>query len=197
MQDFLHRTLIGESTMKSNASYLGAWLVAVGLAFAFAFASPNEASVMGHMPAFMAQTLLRQPVNVPDGLPSDRTLALITFQRGQHVQAESWIQGLNLRNDSSIAWMRMPIVNDPGTPTGRSAVENRLLKHYPADTERARLVPVFTDRASFVRAAGLNGTDQVYAVVINRQGDVLARVEGQFDADKAQTLRETLQQQSF
>jgi hypothetical protein len=134
---------------------------------------------------------------VPDGLPSDRTLALITFQRGQHAQVESWIEGLNLRNDASITWMRMPVVNDPGTLTGRSAVENKLLKHYPADTERARLVPVFTDRASFVRAAGLNGTDQVYAVVVNRQGEVLARVEGQFDADKAQTLRETLQQQSF
>lgn len=183
--------------MKSNASYLGAWLAAVGLAFAFAFAAPNDSSVMGRLPAFMAQTLLRQPVNVPDGLPSDRTLALITFQRGQHAQVESWIEGLNLRNDPSITWVRMPVVNDPGTLTGRSAVENKLLKHYPADTERAKLVPVFTDRASFVRSAGLNSIDQVYAVVVNRQGEVLARVEGQFDADKAQTLRETLRQQSF
>ncbi|WP_431099062.1 hypothetical protein [Polaromonas aquatica] len=178
--------------MKSNASYLGAWLAAVGLAVAFAFAAPNDSSVMGRLPAFMAQTLLRQPVNVPDGLPSDRTLALITFQRGQHAQVESWIEGLNLRNDPSITWVRMPVVNDPGTLTGRSAVENKLLKHYPADTERAKLVPVFTDRASFVRSAGLNSIDQVYAVVVNRQGDVLARVEGQFDANKAQTLRETL-----
>lgn len=104
---------------------------------------------------------------------------------------------MNLRNDPSITWMRMPVVNDPGTPVGRSAVENRLLSHYTADTERAKLVPVFTDRASFVRSAGLGSTDQVYAVVVNRQGEVLARVEGQFDADKAQTLRETLQQRSF
>ena len=73
----------------------------------------------------------------------------------------------------------------------------QLLQHYPSDTERARLVPVFTDRASFARAAGLNGTDQVYAVVVNRQGDVLARVEGQFDPGKAQTLRETLRAHNF
>jgi hypothetical protein len=183
--------------MKSNVTYLGAWLLAVGLAFGLAVASPNDSSVMGRLPAFMAQTLLRQPVTVPEGLPSDRTLALITFQRGQHTQVESWIQGMNLRNDPSIAWMRMPVVNDPGTLVGRSAVENRLLKHYPEDTERAKLVPVFTDRASFVRSAGLGGTDQVYAVVVNRQGEVLARVEGQFDADKAQALRETLRSQSF
>ena len=182
--------------MKSDVSYLGAWLLAVGLAFGLAIASPSDSSVMGRLPAFMAQTLLRQPVTVPEGLPSDRTLALITFQRGQHAQVEGWIQGMNLRNDPSITWMRMPVLNDPGT-LGRSVVENRLLQHYPADTERAKLVPVFTDRASFVRSAGLSGTDQVYAVVVNRQGDVLARVEGQFDADKAQTLRETLRQQSF
>jgi hypothetical protein len=37
----------------------------------------------------------------------------------------------------------------------------------------------------------------VYAVVVNRQGDVLARVEGQFDPCKAQALRETLQARSF
>src|SRR6186713_1396226 len=144
-----------ESIMKSNVTYLGAWLLAVALAFGLAVASPNDSSVMGRLPAFMAQTLLRQPVTMPEGLPSDRTLALITFQRGQHAQVESWIQGLNLRNDPSITWMRMPVVNDPGTPVGRSAVENRLLSHYPADTERAKLVPVFTDRASFVRSAGL------------------------------------------
>jgi len=183
--------------MKSNVSYLGAWLTAAGLAFALALAAPNDSSVMGRLPAFMAQTLLRQPVTVPEGLPSDRTLALITFKRGQRADVESWIQGMNLRNDPSITWMRMPVLNDPGTLTGRSAVENRLLQHYTADTERAKMVPVFTDRASFVRSAGLGSTDQVYAVVVNRQGEVLARVEGQFDADKAQTLRETLQQKTF
>ena len=183
--------------MKRTVSYLGVWLGIAGLALAFALGSPSDSRVMGSLPAFMSQTLAHQPLAVPEGLPSDRTLALITFKRGQRAQVESWIQGLNLRNDASIAWMRMPVLNDPGTLTGRSAVESKLLQHYPSDTERSRLVPVFTDRASFARAAGLNGTDQVYAVVVNRQGDVLARVEGQFDPGKAQTLRETLRAHNF
>ena len=183
--------------MNSNVSYLGAWLAAAGLAVALAWVAPSETRVMGRLPAFMAHTLMRQPVAVPEGLPADRTLALVSFQRGQRAQVESWIQGLNLRNDPSIAWMRMAVRDDPGTLTGRAAVESKLLRHYPDDAERARLLPVFTDRASFVRAAGLNGTNQAYAVVVNRQGEVLARVEGQFDPDKAQTLRETLQGHAF
>ncbi len=183
--------------MKSNMSYIGIWLAAIALALGLALAAPNESSVMGRMPAFMAHTLLKQPVTVPGGLPSERTLALITFQKDHRAQAESWIEGLNLRNDPTIAWLRMPVLNDPGTPTGRSAVEDRLLQRYALEAERANLVPVFTDRANFVRSAGLNGTEQGYAVVINRNGDILARVEGRFDAEKAQTLRETLQVRRF
>jgi hypothetical protein len=183
--------------MKSTSSYTFAWLAAAGLALALAFVAPNEASVMGQLPAFMTKTLLHKPVTLPKDLPSDRTLALITFQKGQRAQAESWIQGLNLRNDPSISWMRMPVLNDPGTAKGRSEVESRLLQHYTADTERANLVPIFTDRAHFVRSTGLNGIDQFYAVVVNRRGDVLARVEGGFSQEKGQALRETLKAQDL
>lgn len=182
---------------KSNASYLGAWLLAVGLAFGLAFASPNEASVMGRLPAFMSQTLLRKPVAIPDGLPADRTLALITFQRGQVPQIQSWIDGLNLKNDHSISWVRLSVRNDPGTPAGRTEFETKLLNHYKADEERAKLLPVFTDQDDFVRGAGLASINQVSVVVVNRQGDILARAEGGFNADKASALLETLKSHSF
>lgn len=179
--------------MKTTWTSTFAWLLAVVAALALAWAAPNETSVMGRLPAFMARTLDRQPVRVPDGLPGERTLALITFPGGQPAHIEGWVQGLNLRDDPSIHWLRMPVLDDPGSVAGRRNIENRLLRNYPADAERARMAPVFTNPDHFVRSAGLNGTDQVYAVVINRHGEVLARAEGMFDADKAQNLRETLQ----
>ena len=172
--------------------YFLVWLAAVLIALALAMVSPNDSRVMGQLPALNAQTLTREPIAVPEGLPSDRTLALVTFRAEHKAQAESWIQGLDLENDASIAWVRMPVLNDPGTLIGREAVETRLLQSYPAATERAKLVPVFTDRADFVRSANLNGVAQSYVLIVNRKGDVLARVEGKFDPDKAQILRETL-----
>ncbi len=183
--------------MKTTWTSTFAWLLAASAAFALAWASPNESSVMGQLPAFMARTLDRQAVHVPAGLPAERTLALIAFRSAQKEHIDGWVTGLNLRQDNSIAWLRMPVLNDPGSAAGRSAIENKLLNHYPADDERARMMPVFTNRDEFVRSAALNGTDQVYAVVVNRRGEVLARAEGMFDAVKAQNLRETLQQASF
>ena len=179
-------------TMNRTAYYAVAWLAAVSLAVGLAFVFPNEAKVMGQLPAFVSQTLTRKPVALPEGLPSDRTLALITFKREHRAQADSWVEGLNLKNDPSITWVRIPVLNDPGTAGERTAAESRLLERYTADVDRAKIVPVFTDRSDFVRAVGLNGTDKSYAVVVNRAGEVLARVEGPFDADKAKILRETL-----
>lgn len=169
-----------------------AWGLAVALAMALAFAAPSESTVMGKLPSLMAKRLDQQPVTLPQGLPSDRTLALIAFSKNQHLEIESWIHGLQLRRDPAINWLRMPVLQDPGHAQGRTAIENRLLARYASQDERERLVPVFTDRAAFIRAAGLNGPDYAYAVVLNRNGDVLARAEGLFNEDKASALRETL-----
>ena len=176
----------------SNATFMVAWLAAAATAFGLAVASPSESSVMGEIAPFEARTLANQSVAMPQGLPSGRTLALITFSKAQHRQAESWVEGMNLRHDSSIAWMHMPVIQDPGTPQGRTVIETKLRGHYVGDGEHARLLPAFVDLARFTRAAGLTNRQAGYAVVLNQRGEVLARVEGQFNADKAQALRETL-----
>lgn len=169
-----------------------AWVAAAGAGVGFAIWYPTEASVMGQLPAHNTQSLNRTPVSLPEGLPSDRTLALVTFHREQRSQADSWIEGLNLKNDASISWVRIPVLGEPNTPNAKSEAETRLLGRYTADIERAKMLPMFMDKAAFARAIGLKNTEQGYAVVFNRQGEVLARVEGPFDANKAQILRETL-----
>jgi hypothetical protein len=178
--------------MNRTAPFMMAWLAAAGAAFGLAVASPNESSVMGEISPFEARTPMNQNIALPQDLPSGRTLALITFSKAHHTQAESWIEGMNLRHDSSIAWVRIPVIEDPGTSDGRSAIETRLRTHYAGDDERVRLLPAFVDRLRFTRAAGLTNTGAGYAVVLNQRGEVLARAEGHYNVDKAQALRETL-----
>ena len=168
------------------------WLAVAATGIGFAFLYPNESKVMGQLPEHATQTLNRTPVKLPEGLPSERTLALVTFSRTQRGQADSWVEGMNLMNDPTISWIRIPVLSDPDTPAGRSTAEKRLLERYTADAERTKMLPMFMDKAAFARSTGLNSIEKAYAIVLNRQGDVLARVEGAFDAEKAQNLRETL-----
>jgi len=176
--------------MKPIWTYPLTWCAVVVVAFVLAIATPRETRVMGHLPNVVGQTIGLKPAVVKHG--GERILALITFNRGQRKDAESWIDGLQLQHDQSIAWIRMPVVNDPGDPTRLALAQNRLLAHYASPQERSNLLPVFVDRDTFAKSAGLLGTDSAYVLVINRNGEVFARVAGQFDEDKARALRETL-----
>ncbi len=176
--------------MKPIWTYPLTWFAVVVLAFVLAIAAPRESGVMGRLPNVVGQTLDLKAAAMKNG--DERILAFITFNRGQRKDVESWISGLKLHHDRSINWIRIPVVNDPGDPIRRAAAEGRLLAHYASAQERANLLPVFVDRDAFVQSAGLLDTDSAYVLVINRNGDVLARVAGEFDEDKAQTLRDTL-----
>lgn len=170
-----------------------AWLGAVSLALMFAVASPTESNLMGRLPTLAAQRIDQQRVAMPHGLTAERTLALVGFQRSHRGEIDSWIKGLDLDKDSSIAWIKMPVLNDPGDADARSELEAKLLALQQSEIDQARLVPVFTNRDAFVRAAGLSGSEHAWVLVLDRDGKVLARAEGRFDQDKAQALRETLQ----
>lgn len=168
-----------------------AWAGTVIAALAFAVAAPKGLAVLGRLPPVAASNLNREPVMVPEGLKADRTLLLLNFKGGQGKDIETWITGLHLRDDTSTAWLRMPVLDESGAAR-RSQVEGRLLSHHVAPTERANVVPVFTDQAAFLQSAGLTRTDVVYVVVVNRQGEVLARAEGPYDIAKAKVLHDTL-----
>lgn len=174
-----------------------AWLAAVTAALLLAFAAPNEATLMGRLPTLHAKRLNQQPIALPHGLPAGRTLALVAFDRAQRGEIESWIHGLRLRENDAISWLKMPVLDDPGSESARSVIENGLLARHVGEVERARLVPVFTNRDAFIRAAGLSSPDHAWVLVIDRDGQVLARVEGRYDEEKARALRATLLGENF
>jgi hypothetical protein len=166
-----------------------AWLAAASAALVFAIAGPSESNVMGRLPELTVKRLDQQRIVLPRGLTADRTLVLVAYSKAQRGEIQSWIQGLRLDKDSDIAWIKMPVFNDPGDEDVRDAVERKLLAQHP---HSERIVPVFTDRQAFIRAAGLSGPEHASVLVLNRDGKILARAEGRFDQDKAQALRETL-----
>ena len=176
------------SAHKSNI----AWFATVVGACVMALAAPEESALMGrvHAPAASGRSEAL-PLALPRGLPAERTLALVAFQRHQRSEVQSWIDGLRL-HEGRIAWIKMPVLDDPGNERERRRIEDRILARHPDPAARARLMPLFTDRAAFIRAARLSGADHASVLVLDRDGRVLARAEGEFDEAKAQALRETL-----
>src|SRR5688572_18245059 len=86
----------GAAMATSMVLSTAAWLAAGTAAGLLALAMPDEGTLMGQLPNFKARRLDQQPVALPQELPSDRTLALVVFGRGQREEAQSWVQGLGL-----------------------------------------------------------------------------------------------------
>ncbi len=172
------------------------WLAAAAAALVLALAAPSESTVMGRLPSTTVERLDQQ--RLASDLSSEgsgRTLALVAFHSSQRGETESWITGLQLHQSPSISWVRMPVINDPGNLDTRHAIESRLLARYTGPEARLRLMPIFTDREAFIRAAGLSGAQHAGVLVLGRDGSVLARAEGEFDSEKARALRMTLMSQ--
>ncbi|HWI83550.1 hypothetical protein [Ramlibacter sp.] len=164
-----------------------AWLAAAMGALMLAVVTPSETNLMGRLPSPAAQRL-----GQPAGPHTDRVLALVGFDRSHRGEINSWIRGLRLDQDDAINWVKMPVLNDPGTEDERRAVEGRIRASHRGTPQGSRVVPVFIDRDQFIRAAGLSGMAHASVLVIDRDGQVLARAEGQYDPDRASALRETL-----
>jgi hypothetical protein len=171
------------------------WAAAIGAAVALAFAAPSESGLLGKVPSLSAKRLDQTHVAIPQQLPAERTVAVVVFKREQREDAQSWIDGLGLHQRSDIAWVRVPVWS-PKDPAEQQRIEQHLAKRYPTQSDQARVLPVFTDRDAFVRAAGLGSTDQVSVLVLDREGNVLAKAQGRFDQNKAAAMRETVLAQS-
>ena len=169
------------------------WVGAIGAALALAIAAPSESGLLGKLPSFTAKRMHDQtPVALPQQLPSARTLAIVVFKSSQQKEAQGWVDGLRLNEDRSIAWVRIPVFSDRNDEAQRRTKEAMLLARYPTEQDRERMMAVVTDKEAFVRAAGLTGTDRVSVLVLDRNGNVLAKAQGPYDESKAQALRQTV-----
>lgn len=175
--------------MKPIWKYASTWFAVMALALLLALASPRHA--VGRLPPQVGQTVAPQVQAAAQG--SQRVIALVTFKREQRPEAESWIQGLQLDRSTAIPWVRMPVLADPGNEGARAQAQGRILVHYTKPEDRARLVPVITDREAFLQSTGMPDASSAYVLVLNSEGDVLARVQGAFDETKAQAVRDTLE----
>lgn len=168
------------------------WMGAAAAAVALAFYAPYERLVLGKLPSAATQRLAEtQQALPPEPLPA-RVLALVAFEGSPREEVQGWIDGLQLQREFRIAWVKLPVVQDPGDEESRRDIERRLRERWPRLAGRARLLPLFTDRAAFVREAGLSDHDHASVLVVDREGNVLARAQGPFDPAKAQALRETV-----
>ncbi len=139
------------------------------------------------MPSIRAQTLNQRELTLPQELPGEVTLVLMAFEREQQVKVDTWIVGLNLKQNP-FAWVETPVI-EPKNWLVRAFIDNGMRGGITDTAIREKTITLYTDRAVFLNAMGLGARfNTIYAAVVARDGRVLGLVEGGYSAEKAASL---------
>ncbi len=170
-----------------NLTLIMAAFLAAILPLSTAAQSVSPAPVIGQMPVIQAETLSERKVTLPQDLPGEKTLAVIAFESAQQTNINTWVQGLSL-NTATEPWVELPVVG-PKNRFSRALIDGGMRMGIRDEAMRNRVITLYTDRETFVQAMGFkSSTKTIYVAVINRSGQVLASVEGDYTSEKAAIL---------
>lgn len=160
-----------------------AWLATIAAALGLAAVTPNGRAVIGQLPELRGTNLERQTVHLPGALRTERTVAFIALRQGHGPQLDAWQRELALRPGPEVDWVRLAVLDESSAPR-RGTLEERLQQRYAGRDERARVVSVLVNSPAFMQALGLADPRDPVVLVLNRQGEILARETGSVDAGK-------------
>lgn len=177
----------------TSSSSVAMWVGTASAAVAMGLVAPSESGLMGQLPPLAAKAHDQRSLVLPQQLPAERTLALLVFKQDQKEEAHSWIEGMGLRKDPDIPWVKMRIVPAEAGPVALTMDSSaQAARPIPVGLRPAQLLSVSTDTGRLVQSMGLHNTEHAQVVVLGRDGQVLAKAQGAYDQDKARALMETL-----
>ena len=147
----------------------------------------------GHFPQVSGKDLNNTPWAAPAGFPGERTLVVVGFEEEQQVGIHSWFEGMEVRKPSSgISWIEMPLINNPGLVM-RWIINTGMRGGIPSKEVRSHVWTAYTNKKVFMESCGMTSPKDVYAMVVDRSGKIIAMESGNFSKKGAEVLLKALQ----
>ena len=153
----------------------------------------DEPGAPARFPAVGGRSLLGVAMVLPRDLPAERTHVVVAFQRGQQERVDRWIARavaagipLTIRGATGpmpVAIVEVPVLSTAWRPA-RRFIDGGMTAGIGDPDVLARTITVYTDVGAFQRSLAIPGSDDVHALVVSRDGAILARGRG--DPSEAQ-----------
>ncbi len=153
----------------------------------------NAPNALANFPAIQSKDLNGRELSLPQDFPGERTILLVAFQREQQTNVDSWTAGLHLAGGKA-AWLELPVIDDPGA-LARWFINGGMRRGIKDHDIWAHVVTLYTTKAKFNAALGIQSEKQVQALVVDRQGRILERVVGDYSEAGAARIQAALQPQ--
>ena len=144
----------------------------------------DQANSPAIFPAVAGRTLLGANVALPADFPADRTLTVLAFQRGQQSRVDRWIERAvaagvppttrGATGSIPVAVVEVPVLSTQWRPV-RRFIDGGMTAGIGDPDVLARTITVYTDVVAFQQSLAIPGSNDVAALVVDRDGTILAR----------------------
>jgi hypothetical protein len=150
--------------------------------------TPNPgAGTLVRFPAVTGRSLLGAELALPRDLPAERTLVVVAFQQWHQARVDRWIaravaagipptpRGLDSVVPAAV--VELPVLATAWRPV-RRFIDGGMTAGIGDPDVLARTITIYTDVGRFQRSLAIPGSEDVHALVVTRDGTVLARGSG-------------------
>jgi hypothetical protein len=156
--------------------------------------SSSNAASNFRFPALDALNLDKRPVKLPHDFAGERNLVVIAFQRQQQKDVDTWLDTRKRFEtiDPALRYYELPTLARLNV-FARWFIDNGMRGGIPSHEQRARTITLYLDKEPFRAALGLGDESSIYVLLLDREGNILWRSQGNFDESKAQSLEQALE----
>ncbi|MGZ3715287.1 MAG: hypothetical protein ACXVA4_07710 [Ktedonobacterales bacterium] len=147
-------------------------------------------------PRVQGANLERRPFTLPDGFEGERNLVLIAFKREQQFDIDTWLPTARrlAQDHPDVRYYELPTISR-NIPFARWWLDGAMRAGVPGSAARAATITLYLDKEAFLAALQLPSEDTIYALLVDRAGNVLWRAEGVSTDEKVRELQRSLDRQ--
>jgi hypothetical protein len=131
---------------------------------------------------------------LPADLEGTYNLLFIAFKREQQFDIDSWLPLAKqlVKEYPALAYYELPTIYR-GHPLFRWWLNTGMRMGIPDKKAREVTITLYLNKPAFRKALDLPDEEHIYVLLVNHKGEVLWRVDGPFNEDKARDLKFALE----
>ena len=140
-------------------------------------------------PTVSGSNLQRAKLTLPQDFQGERNLVLIAFQQWQQTQVDTWIPFARQLEETypAVRYYELPTIQRLNT-LARTFINEGMRAGIPDPVARERTITLYVDKNAFKQALQLPREDDIYVLLLDREGRVLWRAEGSLTQEKGESL---------
>jgi len=145
-------------------------------------------------PVVTSANLSRRKLTLPTDFEGDLNIIIVAFQRWQQRAVDTWLPLAKQLEQvyDGVRYYELPVIQRINV-LGRTFINEGMRAGIPDPKARARTITLYVDKAAFRQALELPHEEDIYVLLVDRQGSVLWRTEGAFTPEKGESLATTVQ----